>query len=469
MRQKVLRLIRTASAALLILPVVSVSNAAASDCLSCGDTSSLFGQTQAYDVLLRGNGEAVVNARIDLTNNDSPSISKLSYNIVKGQLEEVTAYQEITCTDLPIIRPANSAAKTTIPSPAGTSASAADTTNYATSTTIPECYPSMEEHPLNNTTVPSASQPLYYYPSGYTYKKIEVSKSGNTLDLKLPESVKKSKDATIVMLYSLSGVSDKSLGAYHYDFKTLKSPSPVSDVTVAVSVDENYVLNDSSKSKVNYRSATSSTELKSSLSAGVSQGANSAADQYVNNIGTTGDNTKHASSLAPNETFTVSGKFATSAWILNWPRTLIKIIIALLLIAALVYWYRRNKRQLYGEKYNLKQEDITAEPQKETPASNKDPEPAKSAVESESVTEEYVPQPVSRWSNSGFINVKALPFYHLAITITRHFRERRVRPMFMAWLCGILGLALISGVVIAAGGIESRYTNSYSYSYSTPI
>jgi hypothetical protein len=447
MRQRIARSLRIISAVSLLVPLLYLGQAGALACLTpdCGattDTSTLFGQTQAYDVLIRGDGEAAVNARITLSNNNTKPLSKLDYSVISGQLGDVTAYQQVLCSDLPVLEPANSAGSTTS-SPTNTLSPATAPAGTVATTDVPECYAALTEHPLdssspNQPNAPGAQLPYYYPSSNYTYKKVSVSKTGNSFSLTLPQAVKNNKSTTIVMVYNVTSVAHKSLGVFHYTFKTLKSGLSVSDVTVAISVDENYQLADAANGNVNYHPVASSNAVSSSLQAGTAQAANGAASadvsNYVSSIGGNGSVTKHASSLAPQETFIVAGRFASSSFLLNWPRTVLRWVIAITIVAALIFWYLRQRRRLQ----RWASDDQT-------------PQDADTTVYSESTPS---------------ISLRALPFYNLGTIIKRHLQERRIRPMFFAWLCGILSIGILAGVLLAYSAL-SEPTNTYNSTLGT--
>src|SRR3989344_4037119 len=53
----------------------------------------LFGQKHYYSVLFRGNGEAIVTARLELTNPNDQPLSEFSFQIPKANVSEVAMYQ----------------------------------------------------------------------------------------------------------------------------------------------------------------------------------------------------------------------------------------------------------------------------------------------------------------------------------------------------------------------------------------
>ncbi|HSX43962.1 MAG TPA: hypothetical protein VLE69_01520 [Candidatus Saccharimonadales bacterium] len=50
-----------------------------------------------------------------------------------------------------------------------------------------------------------------------------------------------------------------------------------------------------------------------------------------------------------------------------------------------------------------------------------------------------------------------IPFYNLSRSIKTKFREQNVRPLFMAWLCGVLSIVVVGLVVGAYEYLTSQY------------
>lgn len=324
---------RTIFVVLLALAPVIIGPAAT---YATNSTGSLFGQTQAYDVLLRGNGAAVVNARIEYQNHETQPISSLDYTVDGGQLGDVAAYQQIECTRLPVLAPNGTSAQ----SATGAKTSVDSLTRPSVTTPlIPSCYPTYYSRTSGQTV-----NPLYYYPSGVTYEKIKATKDDNGFRLTLPQPIEKGSSATIVMMYDATGYVHESLGRYIYQFKTLKSNESVSDVRVSVSVDEEFELAGAAKGRVNYRPLSSGaldTKLESGANIASSDAASASA--YISSIGDNGSITKHASNLSAGETMTISGKFATSVWLLDWPWTLAKVLLALAVLGVIGFWVRHRR------------------------------------------------------------------------------------------------------------------------------
>ena len=63
--------------------------------------SLVLGQNHSYDVKLRGDGSAVVNARVSVANDSDKAVKTYTYNSTKGTLSDILAFQQIVCSELP--------------------------------------------------------------------------------------------------------------------------------------------------------------------------------------------------------------------------------------------------------------------------------------------------------------------------------------------------------------------------------
>lgn len=413
----------------------------------------MVGQSHYYDVQLRGNGSAVVNARLEVANSDEEAKKEYRYSSESGTLSDILAFQEIQCAGLPPYTP--------MPTP---EASTDDATTVApvapqringedavTTTEFPECYP--ETNKYTDITGSSRDEITYYQPAYKTfYKKITVKQADNSFTLTLPKELASGDDTTIVLVYTLAGVAEKKLGVYEYDYKTLKTSDRVTSSHVAISVDNDYVLEGSADDKVNYTSP-SSVDIGESLNKGSSLSvSDSSVSSYVGTIGNNGTVTKSATNLAPQETLNVTGRYATSAFLLHWPRTVLRIALGILLVIAIVTWYRRRRKQLQKKQWaQLPVTESAASTATVTTAKVDTGSTKKTAAESITVATPVAPAKQSVVN----INVQALPFYE-------YFRARHLSSAAFGWLCALLAGLFSGGIIWGIAALEDIAYIGYS-------
>lgn len=435
------------SAALLVAGIALVLAMVLSQIASAD--SLMFGQTHSYDVQLRGDGSAIVNARLDVANNEDKAKKTYRYSAEGGTLSDILAYQEIQCGDLTpyIPLPVPDAAQDSSPAPENETQQTVNGEPAVNSTNLPECYPEANKY-TTRTTESGREIITYYQPSYKTfYKKITVKQDGNSFTLTLPKELAVSDEATIVLVYNLAGVAEKKLGVYNYDFKTLKTNERVTQSTVAISVDNNYVLEGSADDTIDYK--TGSIDIAESLKNGsnLSVSDNSAISSYVGSIGNNGTVTKTATNLASQETMSVTGRYATNEFLLHWPRTALRVGLVVLLIIVLITWYRRRRKQLRKKQWSQP-------PVAESPADTST-EKVTDGVKKSVVAPVTVAPLVSPAKQSVInINVQALPFYE-------YFQARRLSSAAFGWLCALIASLFIGGVI---WGITMLDNSSY-YGY----
>jgi hypothetical protein len=178
---------------------------------------------------------------------------------------------------------------------------------------------------------PDYGQDYYYYGSGQSaeYTKIKYTKSGNTYNLTLPNSVEPSKSTAIIVSYATKGYVDNTFGLYKFNFETIRVNSRIQSTKVAVDVDSDLFIK-GKQSSVNYNESAGTMPMaKLGDSSAISSRE---LDRVVSNIGSYGAIIKEGKSLAPNESFNVKGEYAK-----NWFRLYLnEIIIAIVIIGVIV-------------------------------------------------------------------------------------------------------------------------------------
>ncbi len=261
------------------------------------DTSNslLFGQKHSYSVVFRGNGEAITYAKIVIPNREDQALGDFSFEIPKVDPYEMIMYQ----MKLP-----------------------PECVRYDYNTQPNKCLEYRD---------PDYGQDYYYYGSGQSaeYTKIKYTKTGNTYNLTLPNSVDPSKSTALIISYATKEYVDNTFGLYKFNFETIRVNSRIQSTKVAIDVDSDVFLK-GKQSSVNYNTTGSAASVpKLGDSSAVSSRE---LDRVVSNIGSYGAIIKESKSLAPNESFNVRGEYAK-----NWLRLYLnEIIITILVIAAII-------------------------------------------------------------------------------------------------------------------------------------
>lgn len=279
------------------------------------DNRSILGQDHAYSVTFRGNGEAVVSAKVVFTNLTDSPVSSMSLRVPKVDPKDVIVFQvlrERTCID-----------------------------GYRQLS--PDAKPGV---PL---VCSSYQEPNFYdYYGNSKYQKATNELHGDTIDITLPQPVKANSSGAFLVYYRAFGYAKKNLfGAYNFTFETLKVEDKIRDLTVGISTDSDLVLKDA-KGKVNYRFESGMMALKS---ADAMPMTSPQFDQYYQQIGN-GTVTKKASSLQPLDSYSVKGAYAENSFRLYGKEISIALLVFLVCIAVLFFiakksfaWLSANRKQ----------------------------------------------------------------------------------------------------------------------------
>lgn len=383
----------------------------------------IFGQAQAYDVLMRGNGEAVVNTRLTITNTDDASLSTLKYQISGARLSEATAFQEV------------------------------EQTQCFAGTAVDLNQPPDIKRCINPQKQPDEPYNYSYPYSQKIYKKATVTIRGQDVTIRLPNPVTSNQSATIIFVYAASGYVKHSLGSNQFTFQTLKSDSRTSSVTVAISVDEGYQLAHAN-SKVNYQTLATGKNLSSELASGanLSSDSNNKISSYIQGIGNSGQIIKNASQLSAHESLTVKGTYAVSWWRLHIIGLLECLALLVALLGATVWYVIRKQRRNRGKPTSSGPPKITSGTDANNIATTTN-DNDNGHIKPEEVTN------TMHWWHS-------LPFAGLVRRICRRFAERRVRPLFVGMLCAVLIVLLLAAGFLVAWLIS--FASDYA-TYNTSI
>jgi hypothetical protein len=267
---------------------------------------TFFGQNHTYSVVFRGNGEAVVSARVVVGNSGETPLKEIKLRVPNVQATGIFVFQifkEKTCM------------------------------RYSTSVydQVLRRYPPAvcEEY----------QDPDYYNDYSYynaKYKKADYEFKNDTLTIKLPSSIAAGKSGAFFVYFRTFGYAKKNaFGAYTYKFESLQVEDSIRSLSVGISTDSDLYLKGVT-GEVNYRYNDVSTSMAKLNTAGVAEGvASPAMDSYVSSIGQ-GSIYKSASDLAPLESYKVEGAYADSKAKLYGKELLIGAGVLLLIVAVLV-------------------------------------------------------------------------------------------------------------------------------------
>lgn len=301
-----------------------------------GSKGSWSGQDHTYSVVFRGNGEAVVDLRVAFTNTDTATMREMSLRLPDGiSADNISAYQ--------IIRETKCLRYVYTPATVG-SDSLSDHLNCLDYTNITSCdaaqvrgegcsWYSCANSCLTTGTPtkdicdneggnPTVSRVRvcaehedpdyysnYYYGATTKYQRIDVTQDGQTLKLRFPKAVSQDNSGAFFLNYRAFGYTDETLlGAYQYNFETLKVNDSIRNLVVGIRTDADQRLK-GANSEINYREESVTFGAIEPAADYAALSSNSALDSYISNVGQ-GSIRKTASGLAPLESYTTEGKYA---------------------------------------------------------------------------------------------------------------------------------------------------------------
>ncbi|MBI2268047.1 MAG: hypothetical protein HYU80_01205 [Candidatus Blackburnbacteria bacterium] len=245
-----------------------------------------FGQSHYYTVVFRNNGEAVVYSKFVLVNPEESSLSTFSFEVPKVVPSDLVIFQQKLRGYCLRYDPVDSV----------------------------KCIEEQEPDYRN-----------YYYGQGAQYQKIQYEKIGNTYKFDLPDPVNPNTTGALIIAYIAKGYAKEELGAFKFDFETLKVDSRIESVRVAVDVDSDLYLK-GKKASVNYTESTVASIAEFESSVGV-------VDRVASQIGSYGALVKESKGLAPSESFSVRGEYSDSLFKLY----LRSIGLSVAIIAAIIF------------------------------------------------------------------------------------------------------------------------------------
>lgn len=277
-----------------------------------GDVNA-FGQNHFYSVIFDGEGEAIVAAKLKVQNTGKENISEMQIEIPGKSVRIVNMMQEVQKKE----KKCSYWEKVCVSYDKET-----DTCNEF-------------KDKCSNWYVQDIWPPFYYT---INRTSEQLSKSVK-YSLELPSPIAEQETGTILIYYKVEGYADKTLGAYDFDFETIKLNQDVNQVRVAVNVIEGLYMK-GGKANVDYRSGFSVMEKAApAMSADGVQSQD--LQQFSSQIEWQDGYVKTTQGLDPWESFHVKGKYATSWLMLHKLGILIALVVFIAIIGGIVMAFKK--------------------------------------------------------------------------------------------------------------------------------
>lgn len=252
-----------------------------------------FGENHFYTVIFRGNGEAIVFAKLVFTNRDNSPISSYTFDIPHANPYEMSIYQVVLS---------------------------------------PYCIQFDYQNPSRLCLKYQEPDYSYYGNSTSDFRKINFTKEGTAFKLNLPVAVEPNKSSALVIAYGTKDYVKEFSGLFSFNFETIKIPARINNIKVAVDADSDLLLK-SEKSQVIYQT---SPLVNMTMPAANSQATSQTLGKITQYIGSYAKIMKEAKNLAPNESFVVKGEYANS-WLRLYLSPVILTLAVILLIFIVVF------------------------------------------------------------------------------------------------------------------------------------
>lgn len=233
-------------------PSTGVSSAPAVIAPDLQQGNLLFGQDHAYTVHLRGNGEAIVTARLTVGNQSDKPLSNVSFTAPEAEISDLVGYQQT----------------------------------------------------INSST---ANKSLYIS-DYYSYDKLTFQLIDGRYQVSLPKPIAVGDQAVLLVGYASRYYITKGWLLQKYQFQSLKVSDRIRNLTIGINVDSQLYLNPTN-STINYEA----TGVAADLPLAAADTKSAALDPIISSIGY-GQRVMTASNLAANETYEVSGSVADARW-----------------------------------------------------------------------------------------------------------------------------------------------------------
>ncbi len=179
----------------------------------------------------------------------------------------------------------------------------------------------------------------------------EVLSDSTLLTVEFPDTVGEQETATILLYYKVPALAKENMGLYNFDFTTIKTDYDTYYVRVSVNAVNGLVM-DGVEGEVDYLEwdtvTAESTEEDMEYVTSSTLDSASRSIEYYRGV------TEEAYALDPQESFTISGEFATSSFRLHVGRNIILGLIGLGLVVGIGIAFQRlfsgiGKKKKYTE------------------------------------------------------------------------------------------------------------------------
>lgn len=269
--------------------------------------TGFLGQTQDYTVTFRGNGEAIVNLKVGLTNEGTNPLSVIKLSIPNNiSVYNIFAYQVIkqpTC----LVYDQTQSGGEVVPSPI-----------------TPICTQYQQPDYSN----------LNVYDNATTYQSANTTVNSGYISITLPTPLASQQSGSYFLYYrSFSYTTTDLGGSYNYKFTTLKVDDKINTLQIGITTDSDLYLKNSSNSvNYNYNLTQATGASDKSLSPSVSSPEY---NTFYNDIGS-GNIVKNVTDLNNNESYSVSGSYADAAIKLYIKPIIIGVVIFILLMIIII-------------------------------------------------------------------------------------------------------------------------------------
>jgi hypothetical protein len=281
-------------------------------------TDGVFGQNQYYSVVYDGEGEAAVGAKLLIQNNGKEDIDSTVIEIPGTGIRLIRAVQEVYNREQYCSRWGNQIC------------------------VEKGAYGCLE---YEENCIDWRWRSKTYEPSYYTLEpEMEELSESVKYTFNFEKPLGEQEQSAILLYYKVNESAQKKLGVFSFNFETAKMDYDISNVRVAINVQEGLHLK-GGEAETQYRSNaiySDTVELEAPVAMGVQSKALSS---FSNQITHVNGYTKTTSGLDPWESFAVEGKYAESrsalyiGAIIGW---IVGTLIFLGGISSLVWWLTKR-------------------------------------------------------------------------------------------------------------------------------